>query len=153
MDGIFNKPEFIWLMAGLLFIVLEFAVPGFIIFFFGVGAIITAIALMVFDMGINAQLLTFIAGSAFSLLLFRRMLKKKFFNAKEKAEKDFEDEYLGKTAIAISKIHPEKKGKVEIFGTTWAAISEFDIKKDDEVIIIKKEGLKLTVVPKNIESD
>ncbi|MHC4858277.1 MAG: hypothetical protein ACYTBY_11000 [Planctomycetota bacterium] len=43
MDWIkdFMKPEFIWAMVGLILLLLEFALPGLIIFFFGVGAITT----------------------------------------------------------------------------------------------------------------
>jgi len=41
------KPELIWFLAGLLLLLLEFAAPGLIVFFFGVGACIVAIVCLV----------------------------------------------------------------------------------------------------------
>ncbi len=37
------KPEIVWLIIGVILVIMEFAVPGVILVFFGVGAILTAI--------------------------------------------------------------------------------------------------------------
>ncbi len=51
-----------WLVAGLVMCALEFVVPGFIIIFFGAGAVLTAFATLIFpEMGANAQALLFLA--------------------------------------------------------------------------------------------
>ena len=40
----FMKPEIIWVLVGLLLLLMEFAVPGLIIFFFGLGAWVVGLA-------------------------------------------------------------------------------------------------------------
>ncbi|MHC4497156.1 MAG: NfeD family protein, partial [Planctomycetota bacterium] len=59
MDAIkeFLKPEIIWFLVGLALLIMEFAMPGLIIAFFGIGACIVAIVCMITDIGINTQLI------------------------------------------------------------------------------------------------
>ena len=75
----FLKPEVIWLIIGILLLIAEFAVPGLIIFFFGVGACITALVCLLTDIGINGQLLIFIISSVVCLIALRRWLKGLFY--------------------------------------------------------------------------
>jgi len=39
----FLSPALIWFITGIIFLLLEFVVPGIILFFFGCGAILAAI--------------------------------------------------------------------------------------------------------------
>ena len=39
----FFKPELIWILVGIILFVMEFGVPGLIVFFFGVGACAVAV--------------------------------------------------------------------------------------------------------------
>jgi len=71
----FMKPEFIWAMVGLILLLLEFALPGLIIFFFGVGAWIVAATCFFVDIGINAQLSIFITSSVVLLIALRQWLE------------------------------------------------------------------------------
>ncbi|OQX85865.1 MAG: hypothetical protein B6D55_06910, partial [Candidatus Omnitrophica bacterium 4484_70.2] len=50
---------------------------------------------------------------------------------------------IGKVGVALTDIN--KKGKVEIEGSIWTALSQDYIKKDEEVIVERIEGLKLWV--------
>ena len=43
----FLTPEIIWFLVGLVLLILEFAMPGLIIGFFGVGAWVVAIVCLV----------------------------------------------------------------------------------------------------------
>ena len=80
MDWIkdFMKPEFIWAMVGLILLLLEFALPGLIIFFFGVGAWIVAATCFFVDISVDAQLVIFIVSSVVLLLALRKWLKSVF---------------------------------------------------------------------------
>ena len=51
------KPELIWFIAGLIMLLAEFAMPGLIIFFFGVGAWLVALICLFIDISINIQLI------------------------------------------------------------------------------------------------
>jgi inner membrane protein len=147
--SIFSRPEVVWFIIGLALFLLELLIPGFVILFFGVGAWITAILCLFIHTGINVQIIVFAITSVISLLLFRRMIQKKFFYSKEDHSKAVEDEFTGKEAKAVADFDTDKTGKVEFKGTTWKAESESEIKGGQIVIIIKKVSFKLIVEPKN----
>ena len=64
--------ELLWFLVGLVLLLSELALPGFVIVFFGVGAWVTAV-LVGFGLlpGFNAQLLVFLITSILALALFR----------------------------------------------------------------------------------
>jgi membrane protein implicated in regulation of membrane protease activity len=151
MESIFARPELLWFLIGLVLFLLELIVPGFIIFFFGIGAWITALICLIItpvkDMT-NFQIIIFAVTSVLSLITFRRLLKKKFFYSRDNNADAVEDEFTGKEGVAITDFGKDRKGKVEFKGTRWNAESESEIKENQTVIIIKKENLVLTVEPK-----
>lgn len=147
--SILTRPELIWFIIGLVLFLLELVLPGFVIFFFGVGAWITALLCLIAEPGINLQAIVFAVTSVLSLILLRRMIQKKFFYSREELSKEVEDEFTGKEAIALTELTPGKDGKVEFKGTTWKAESESEISKGQTVIIKNKENFKLFVEPKN----
>jgi membrane protein implicated in regulation of membrane protease activity len=146
--SIFSRPEMIWFIIGLVLFVLELVVPGFVIFFFGVGAWITALVCLIFNPNINLQIIIFAVISVLSLLALRKLIQKKFFYSKEGRSEAVEDEFTGKEAVATKDFGSDKKGKVEFKGTSWQAESESEIKAGQTVIIIEKENFKLFVEPK-----
>jgi inner membrane protein len=145
--SIFSRPELVWFILGLVLFLLELVIPGFVIFFFGVGAWITALLCLVADPNLNIQVVVFAIVSVLSLMAFRKIIQKKFFNKKED-EKDVDDEFTGKEALVISGFGEEKSGKVEFKGTRWKAESESPLKEGQKVIITGKEDFKLNVEPK-----
>jgi membrane protein implicated in regulation of membrane protease activity len=147
-ESIFSRPEVIWFIIGLVLLLLELVMPGFVIFFFGVGAWITALLCLFTDPGINVQVVVFAVSSVLTLIIFRRMIKNKFIYNKDDRSEAVEDEFTGKEAIAIADFRPDKTGKVEFKGTSWNAESESEIKAGQIVVIIEKENIKLIVEPK-----
>jgi membrane protein implicated in regulation of membrane protease activity len=140
---IFSNPPVIWFIIGFIFFILEFAVPGFILFFFGIGAWIVAILTLVMDVSVNTQLFTFLGSSAVTILLFRRWVKNIMFAKKHSSE--LEDEFLGKTGIAETPISPGRDGKVDFKGTSWNARSEDIIETGERVTIVGNESIILIV--------
>ena len=59
----FLEPEILWFIAGLIMLLLEFAMPGLIIAFFGVGAWIVAVLCLFMDISLNMQLTVFLFSS------------------------------------------------------------------------------------------
>jgi len=143
----FLKPEIIWFVVGLVLLIFEFMVPGLIIGFFGVGAIITSIVCIVTEVGINAQLIIFIASSVLSLLLLRTWLKSIFLGhvtGKQPGTEDL-DEFVGQHAIVKEKIVPRLGGKVELHGTDWQAVADGEIPEGSPVEVVSKDNLTLKV--------
>jgi inner membrane protein len=137
----------IWLIAGLLMIGAEFLIPGFVIFFFGVGAVIlSALTWLIPGLRNNyiLQLIIWLVSSGLSLGFFRKFFSKIF---KGKEQKDTgEDEFVCKTAEVIEPISDNKPGRVRFEGTTWKAITYNEkINPGDIVEILKKDNLTLIV--------
>jgi inner membrane protein len=147
-ETIFSKPEIFWFIIGLGLFLLELVIPGFFIFFFGLGAWLTALVCLVAEPGINLQIIIFAITSVLTLLALRRIIQKKFFYSKGDKSEDVEDEFTGREAIAISDFGGELHGKVEFKGTSWKAESVSEIKAGQRVLIIQKENFKLIVEPK-----
>lgn len=148
MTSIFSKPELVWFIIGLVLFLLELVLPGFVIFFFGVGAWVTALLCLIANPGINLQAIVFAVTSILSLVLLRKMIQKRFFYSKDELSKDVEDEFTGREAVATMDFKPGHTGKVEFKGTTWKAESTESIVKGQTVIIKSKENFKLFIEPK-----
>jgi len=147
-DFITNRPELFWFILGLILLLMELILPGFVIFFFGVGAWITALVCLFSNPGINLQALIFAVSSVLVLLIFRKMIQNKFIYNKDDRSGEVEDEFTGKEAVAVSDFGAEITGKVEFKGTSWKAESKSEIVAGQKVIILEKENFKLIVKPK-----
>jgi len=145
--GEFLKPEVIWFLIGVVLLIMEFAVPGLIIFFFGVGACIVSGVCFLTDISLNAQLIIFIVSSVVLLLCLRKWVKAIFIGhvkAKQNMREDM-NEFFGQKAIVISKIVPNLGGKVEFHGTNWEAEADEEIEEGVTVKITGKDNLTLKV--------
>ena len=148
VEHILSKPELFWFMIGLGLFLLELVIPGFFIFFFGLGAWVTALVCLIGNPGINVQIIIFAITSVLSLLGLRRIIQKKFFYSKVDKSGEVEDEFTGKEALAATDFGGQLTGKVEFKGTMWNAESLSEIKTGQRVIILKKDSFKLFVEPK-----
>ncbi|MEJ7556822.1 MAG: NfeD family protein [Pedobacter sp.] len=134
----------IWFCIGFAFFVLEFLIPGFILFFFGLGAWFVAIVSLFFDVSINLQIILFISSSLLTVLLFRKWVKTKLgmigVNSKQ-----LEDEFIGKIGRAETSIIPGSNGKVDFKGTSWDATSNDVISAGENVMITETRSILLVV--------
>jgi membrane protein implicated in regulation of membrane protease activity len=146
--NVFSQPELFWFILGLGLFLLELVIPGFFIFFFGLGAWVTALVCLIGKPSTNLQIIIFAVSSSLLLLALRSIIQKKFLNSKSTQSDNVEDEFTGKEALATADFGGMKQGKVEFKGTTWTAESESEIKEGQRVIIIEKDSFKLIVEPK-----
>jgi inner membrane protein len=138
-------PVLIWFIVGLVMMLLEFAIPGLIVIFFGAGAWLIAILVAIFPaMAVWVQLMLFTLLSLLSLLLLRRQLKKHFFSDHEGVEDENLDDYIGRTALVTSAIS-KGKGKVMYRGASWDAFADSDIPEGSQVRIVDKDSIRLKV--------
>lgn len=138
----------IWLLCGVIGLALELILPGLIVLFFGCGALLTGIATWIFpSLQIEGQLIVFVVSSVVLLLVFRKMLRNRFFNNSKESGDELADEYIGKTAVALTDF-ANGHGEVEFKGSKWEALSADEIRKGDTVVISSRESIKLTVEKK-----
>ncbi|HUX95346.1 MAG TPA: NfeD family protein [Bacteroidales bacterium] len=144
IDNIFSRPELLWFLLGLVLFLLELVIPGFFIFFFGLGAWVTALICLISEPSTNLQIIIFALVSVLSLLALRKMIQKKFFYHNESLSDEVEDEFTGKEAVVIGNFE-NNRGKVEFKGTLWKAISDSPLMAGQSVIIVSKENFTLKV--------
>ena len=146
MDLLTN-PTFLWLIAAVILLVLEFVIPGVLIIFFSFGALIVMLLTWVLpSLTLDLQLIIFLIISVLSLILLRRRLKKIFHGNKTKSPKqDENDGITGKTVTVTVDITPKSAGRVSLNGTEWTAESAAECKTGERVIITGHESLILTV--------
>lgn len=149
MQDLIQNPAILWFALGLAFLLIELALPGLIIIFFGVGAWITALTYLIFDFGFNSQLVIFILSSLVSLALLRRFLLKDkspaatYLNANE-----LNHEFIGHTCTVSETILPGPEGgRVQFRGTNWKAISQVPVTAGETVRIIAQDSIVLVVQP------
>ncbi len=142
----FLSPPFLWSLLGLLLISAEMFIPGFVIFFFGSGAVITGfLSALIPGLSTNFALqgIIWILSSVLSLSFFRKKFAKIFKGTL--LNKEIETD-VGNKAEVIEAITPDKSGRVRYQGTSWKAVSyteSFDI--GTEVDIIKEDNLTFIV--------
>ena len=113
--------------------------------FFGVGCWVASIALLIIpDLSLNAQLITFLTSSVLSLVLLRKSLKK-WIDKSKRVEDDNLEEYVGKQCIAESDFDEGSGGKVSFKGAIWEAHSQDKIKKGDTLVIKAVDSIRLIV--------
>ena len=147
MEG-FNA--LIWFLIGVGLMLLELALPGFVIFFFGIGAWAAAIASLAGLDNFNIQLILSLVVSILTLILFRKK-GKKYFEGKIShrgiSEEKLED-VIGEKAVTVTDINAKDlTGKVEFHGTNLNAESDVEIPKGTVVEIISRNNLVLKVKP------
>ena len=151
LETISSMPaEIVWAVLGLIFVFIEFFIPGLVIVFFGVGALITAVTTWSgLTPSLPWQLLVFIVSSVLFLVLLRKYVKRTFLGKTlgdgEEDDLNFNIE-IGKIVPVIESIKPgEVGGKVRYMGTTWSASSSEPIAPGESVEIIGNDGLTLIV--------
>ena len=135
-----------WLIIAGLFFIGEIITVGFLIFWFGIGALI-AMIVSFFTSNIIIQTAIFITSSAI-LLLATKPLVTKFVDVKSTKTNAFS--IIGKKALVIKEINSHSVGQIKINGEVWSAISENDdvISEGSEVEIVQIIGVKAIVTTK-----
>ncbi len=141
----------IWFAIGLVIMALEIIMPGFIVFWFGAGGVLTAlfvyIGIIPVDNG-NAQWIFFFLSSLAFLGLWQVFLKKRFQSSVIDSSRDAT--LQNQRGKATSKIQPGIPGEVELYTVfhgikTWKAESDEIIESGDEVVVVDANGIKLLV--------
>ena len=139
-----------WLIIAGLFFVGEIFTLGFLIFWFGIGALFVMIVSF-FTTNIIIQTTVFLITSTIFILATKPLVKK-FVDVKKTNTNVFS--IIGKKALVIKDIDPiHSSGQIKLNGEVWSAETENDeiIKKGSEVEVLKINGVKAIVKLVNSE--
>ena len=137
----------LWLIAGIILILSEFIIPGFIICFFGASAIITSILYWFIPALTFAwQILLFAVLGVLLLIACRRYMPGVFKGKENGSDRDIDDDNVsGSTRVCRADIAPGVPGKVEFRGSLWNAISSDTIPAGSRCIIKSRNNITLEV--------
>lgn len=134
----------VWLIISGVFFVLEMMTVGFLVFWFGIGALITAIV-SIFTDNIIIQTSVFVISSTLLLFLTKPLVKK--LSRTDKVQTNAYS-VIGKTGIVTREINSKKGiGQVKVGSEIWTAKSNSPILEGTEVIVKKIDGVKAIVEP------
>lgn len=140
-----TNPGLLWLSIGVILFVMEMAVPGFVLFFFGLAAWITALGCYFFTWSLNVQLAVFLGASLVSLFGLRTIVKKVFMGDEIDDSADTIMASGGEKCVVTAAINPPAEGQVKFSGTFWRAEAKEDIAEGEVVEITKQEDLLISV--------
>jgi len=139
----------IWFLAGLVLVLLEFAVPGVILVFIGLGAWLAALTTwMGWTPSLGAQAMVFAVGSVTLILTLRRFFQTWFLGISEAGSPELaSDEMIHAEVLVVKDIPMGSLGKIEFRGVHWNAMSSVPVFAGSWVSIVSREGLNLRVRP------
>jgi membrane protein implicated in regulation of membrane protease activity len=134
----------LWAILGIILIAAELMTMAFVLVFFGLGALLTALLTWVgVTHDFTSQLVVFSISSFAMLLMFRTFAKKQFFRKSEISQ-----EFIGQKVKVTKAISADRDGAVSYRGSEWIAFSD-----SKEVIpagamaeIIGTEGIRVKVI-------
>ena len=146
----------VWIALGLVLMGVEIIIPGFVIFWFGVGGLITG--LLCWAGIIKTPFWQWIVffGSSLAFLAAWFLFFKRFFQKIDPS--DVRDPtLLDLRGKVTSKIEPGKPGKVKLYDAyhglkEWKAESNETILEDEEISVLESSGINLVVRKQNPEN-
>lgn len=133
-----------WLIVAGICLVIEIATVGFLVFWFGIGALFAMITSFFTD-NLIIQTVVFILSSTVLLFFTRPFVNK--FSPKDKVQTNAFS-IIGKKGIVTQTINPiTGEGQVKIGSEVWSAKSSEDVKieKGLEVEVLDIDGVKAIV--------
>jgi len=135
----------VWFILGFGLAALELLIPGVILIFFGVAAImVSGLCYIGILPDTGMQLLVF-AALSIALLVGMRKYLKGLFAGKESDDADQENDFIGQKVKVLEAFSANEEGTVEFKGASWSATSETSHKKGDTVLVIDRDNLTLKV--------
>ncbi|CAN5299814.1 MAG: NfeD family protein [Pyrinomonadaceae bacterium] len=140
----------LWAVLGLILIVAEILTPGFVLLWFGVGAMAAALASLA-GFGYPLQFLIFFIVSVALTAASRTIFVNYFVRQQDEGGelKTGVDALPGKVGtVVISSRGTLQEGAVKVFGSTWTAFpaeGESPLEAGDRVVVERVEGASIYV--------
>ena len=132
-----------WIVAGAVLIIMELVVPSFFILWFGVGALLVALALWLLPgLSLTAQIALWSGASLVMVLLWFRVIAGDRLKTQSGTA---QGEVIGEIGLLVSAVAPFQHGKVRfqkpILGSEqWTCMAEEAIPAGERVRILAFEG-------------
>jgi membrane protein implicated in regulation of membrane protease activity len=133
----------IWIIAAVVFSILEAITLGLTSLWFAMAALVALIAALL-GAPFIVQVILFIVASVLFLMVTKPLAKDLL---KIGGERTNADRLIGEKALVMSEILPFSMGQVKVRGQMWSALSEDGepISVNETVLIQSIEGVKLIV--------
>lgn len=132
-----------WEIAGLALVLLELAVPAFFVIWFGFGAMLVGLALLVAPgLALSVQLGLWVLASVAMTVLWFRVFKR---SQHKTLIGTAAGEVIGEVGLLVSAVAPFERGKVRfqrpLLGSEeWACMAESAIAAGERVRVVSVEG-------------
>lgn len=137
-----------WILATLLFFIVELFSAGFAFICLSIGALGSAVAALL-DCSLEMQFIVFAVVSIIALIGVRPVLKRLIYRKEEKVITNA-DAIIGKHGVVCVDIEAnDDNGRVMIDGVDWRAKSQDNIQlpKGTKVEVVDRDSVILTVKP------
>ena len=147
-----------WVVLGLILIVAEVFTPGFVLLWFGIGALVAGFASIVGVDSLGLQFLIF-AGVSIGLTAASRTIFVNYFSREKTGDslRTGVDALPGKIGTVVSSSRGAlNEGAVKVFGSTWTAYpaeGEEPLEAGERVRVERMEGASLFVRRVEMEVD
>ena len=132
-----------WEIAGLALVLLELAVPAFFVIWFGFGAMLVGLVLLLAPgLALSAQIGVWVLASVAMTVLWFRVFKR---SQHKTLVGTAAGEVLGEIGLLVSAVAPFERGKVRfqrpVLGAEeWACVAESAIAAGERVRVVSVEG-------------
>ncbi len=137
-----------WIVLGIALTLLELAVPAFFLVWFGVGAVIVGLVLLVVpELPLAWQVVVWIVCSLAFIWLWFRVFKPGFHKTRAGMSRGA---VVGEVGLVIRDLRPFEKGQIRfqkpmLGDEVWEAISDEEIRTGERVKVLDVEGNILKV--------
>ena len=138
-----------WVVFGIVLTLLELAVPAFFLVWFGLGAIVVGVLLVIFPgMAFAYQVVAWTAFSLLLIWLWFKVFKPQVFKTRAGMARG---SLIGEVGLVTRDIRPYEKGQVRfqkpILGEdVWESMADSEIKSGERVRVLDVEGNTLKVI-------
>ena len=144
-----NFAWILWTVLGVILVIAEVFTPGFVLLWFGIGALAAALAGL-FGLGYPFQFLVFILVSIVLTAASRTIFSNYFVRKGDGGGiKMGIDALPGKIGIVVSSSRgPLEEGAVKVYGSTWTAYpseGEAPLEAGDRVVVESLKGASIYV--------
>ena len=137
----------LWLVFGVLLIIAEIFTLGFVLFWFGIGALGAAIAAY-FGLGIVSQFLIF-AGLSTIFTIMSKTIFENYYPHRDEENKTGIETLPGRVGtVTVPSKGALKEARVKVFGSSWKALPADDVstfEEGDKVEVVRVEGSSIYV--------
>jgi membrane protein implicated in regulation of membrane protease activity len=144
-----DKLWYIWFILAAVFIVAEIFTSGFVLFWFGIGALLAGLLALSGFVGLPLQVTVFLITSILLTIASRTIFERFFLKGSPGRElKTGVEALTGSVGIVVeTSSGSRQEGAVRVSGSTWRAfpVDDESLNAGDKVIIERVEGASVYV--------